>query len=230
MAIKLDTFELSVTCETSENIPNCNGRYHVLFESENIQDLPFSVLKLLYPDVCRILKFCNGLCTIPCIDYKFHCHCEDSTSMICQSRREVIKKIMLNISKKLPIKPPWTHCCSLAIYICFEDVIVVKCMRSISSAIKSILKDIQYDYIRYVRDYFIFKTSNLNEILNKIHALNIDRLVGFHWGLYDNEYWKSIETCELRGCPPCLLRFITVGGVEYQERYLKRLYLKTDFN
>ncbi|AFV70651.1 E4.3 [Bovine adenovirus 6] len=194
-------------------------------------DIPFFSIDVI-KSICNFIEFkliSTHLCALPCQMYKIHCHCDDPTSLQCLCIKQILTYKLKNVKRKIPFLLPWTNCCSNVIFYQVVQECVIFCRYWNALHVEEeIVKNHCYRRLNFghFKSIFVLKDVNmvtLRETLYRLHiTLNLPELRGFHLPPYDNTYWKSPETADLQN-QPCLVRFIRFNGMEYQERYLKRL-------
>ncbi|AAK13175.1 E4.3 [Bovine atadenovirus D] len=193
-------------------------------------DIPFFSINVIQ-SLCDHIEFkliYTHLCSLPCQMYKIHCHCTDPTSLQCLCVKQLLLDKLKNVKRKIPFVLPWTNCCSNVIFYQVVNEYIVFCrFWNALHVEEEIVKSHSYRRINFgnFKSIFIIRENivKLRETLARLHfQLNLPDLRGFHLPPYDNCYWKSAETADLQN-QPCLIRFVKFNGMEYQERYLKRL-------
>ncbi|URN46041.1 E4.3 [Bovine adenovirus 7] len=205
----------------------CYGKTHHLFYCD-IPFIPFSVLVNCFSKV--VLKiFRLFLCTLPCQQSCFHCHCCDKYSLQCQCIKQLLLIGLRSLKVRVPSCLPWTNCCSNVICYNFDSKYVLVTRMWNSLALEEELSVYVDDYekltVGKMKSVFVFRimpqfVSILLECLHK--KMNLPDLRGFHLPPYDVVYWKSFASIEFN-TQPCMLRFVTYKGTKCQERYVKRL-------
>lgn len=194
-------------------------------------DVPFFSIDVI-KSLCDFIEFkliCNHLCSLPCQMYKIHCHCADYTSLQCLCVKEILYSKLKDVKRQIPFVLPWTNCCSNVIFYKVVNEHIVFCRYWNALHVEEeIVKYHSYRRINFgnFKSIFVIQENDINKIretLSRLHILlNLPDMRGFHLPPYDNVYWKSPGTADLQN-QPCLIRFVKFNGMEYQERYLKRL-------
>ncbi|UNU90959.1 E4.3 [Deer atadenovirus A] len=204
---------------------------HYLF----YMDIPFLSLEVVRQQCSHSIEFklmSIYLCALPCQRGRVHCHCPCPSSLQCLSLKQLLKVKLLCLKRTIPVSLPWTNCCSnIIFYKVKEECVFIARYWNAIPVEEEIVKYCAYRRLNFGHLSVIFLLKNvdnekLRKLLNVLHVkMNIPDCKGFHFPPYDYDYWKSGETAGFHS-QPCMLRFITFRGQEYQERYLKRCFFK----
>lgn len=215
-------------------MPRCHGSKHYLFRC-NVEFVPLYVLESLWlPVLKRLLS--PGLCHLPITKFEFHCHCADPSSLQCLTRKQLLMDFTSGLHLHLPRIPPWTNCCSQLAYYCVATHHIITTWLFNAGQFVKCAVDLDVNFIPfYVENvmFICFECDNhtLSMLIKLLHdRINLPEGKGYHFGNYNVKLWKGLETATLNSGYTCTLRFIHVGGQDYQERYLKRLMNESEKN
>lgn len=199
---------------------------HFLFEVD-IYCLTKTNLKLCVSDEVVWRMISPYFCSLPVVNFRFHCHCPSVHSLRCKAASVVLNKLLCSIPIEISSTPPWTNCCSRICNFCVNGMQYLVCWTTWKETVAAVLCNYSihfYFIVSNKRCIFTFRcqAQTLTVLLTALHRAINHPALGYHLGSYDVQFWKSLKSIGLHGTAPCTVRFLRINGEEYQERYIKQ--------